>query len=184
MISQLQVVGELQAIPRWSSDGNRFAVAPSLLSRGGDSYPSYEIFSVTQDGIVSQLTHLSDYYPWVYIADLSWSSDNRYIAFWYSYWVDGENQPYFDTLGDRYLGVVDIQTGKTTSYCIHGELNAEIGIRKFQPPLWSPDSKQLVIQSQVGDDFLNFQTILIDVQENRAYHIADNLEPVGWMISP
>ncbi len=180
VITQIQAAGDISAIPRWSADGEKFAIAPSLFSKMGD-YPSYDLFSVSQDGIITQLTHLSGYYPWVYIADLSWSPDSRSIAFWYSYWTD---MPSSDTRGDYSLGVLDVQTGLTTSYCIHGELDAEIGSRKYQPPLWSPDSRQLIVQSQVGEDFLNFQTILVDVQENRAYHIADNLEPVGWLTSP
>ena len=179
VILQIKSIGDINTIPRWSADGKKFAIAPSLFSEMGD-YPSYDLFSVSQDGNITQLTHLSDYYPWIYIADLSWSPDSRYIAFWYSGWTD---MPMSDTRGDYILGVVNVQTGATTSYCVHGELNTEIGSRKYQPPLWSPDSNQVVVQSQVGDDFINFQTILIDVQENRAYHIADNLEPVGWMIS-
>jgi hypothetical protein len=184
VITQMQVYGEFQSVPYWTRDGSMFAVAPSLTANGGDNYPSYEILSVSHDGIVKELTHLSDYYPWIYISDLSWSPNNQYIAFWYSYWNDTDLQPYFTDPRDRYLGVVDVKSGETTAYCIHGELNREIGMRVYRPPLWSPDSRQVVIQSQVGEDYLNFQTILVDIHENRAYHIADNLEPVGWMVSP
>lgn len=184
VLAQFQVFGEFQAVPRWTSDGTKLAVAPSLSSKGGYEYPSYEVYSVSWDGDVTQLTHLSDYYRWVYISDLSWSPNNQYIAFWYSYWNDTDSQPYFTDPSDRYLGVLDVKNGETIVYCIHGELNREIGTRVYRPPLWSPDSRQVVIQSQVGEDYLNFQTILVDIHENRAYHIADNLEPVGWMVSP
>ncbi len=107
-----------------------------------------------------------------------WSPDSRYIAFWFTHWQQSE-QPYYDTLGDRYLAVLDTTTDLVTSYCINGEKNATIGIRKYPAPLWSPDSKQVVVQSQVTSD--SFKTILIDVQENRAFHIGDNLAPEGWM---
>ena len=73
-------------------------------------------------------------------------------------------------------------TDLVTSYCINGENNATMGIRKYPPPLWSPDSKQIVVQSQVTPD--SFKTILIDIQENRAFYVGDNLEPFGWMVSP
>jgi hypothetical protein len=184
IINQMQVYGEFQAIPHWTLDGSMFAVAPSLTTNSGDKYPSYEIISVSRDGIVKELTHLSDHYKWVYVSDLSWSPNNQYIAFWYSYWNDTDTQPYFTDSRDRYLGVVDVENGETTVYCIHGELNREIGMWVYQPPLWSPDSRYVVIQSQVGEDYLNYQTLLVDIQENTAYHIADNLEPVGWLISP
>ncbi|MBI5963217.1 MAG: PD40 domain-containing protein [Chloroflexi bacterium] len=184
IITQMQVYGEFQSVPYWVLDGSMFAVAPSLTANGGDNYPSYEIFIVSHDGIIKELTHLSDYYRWVYISDLSWSPNNQYIAFWYSYWNDTDVQPYFTDPRDRYLGVVNAINGETTVYCIHGELNREIGMRVYQPPLWSPNSRQVIIQSQVGEDYPNYQTILVDVQEDTAYYIADNLEPVGWMTSP
>ncbi|NOT05698.1 MAG: hypothetical protein HOP27_13965 [Anaerolineales bacterium] len=179
-ITQIQAPGDISTIPRWSADSDKFAIAPSLFSKMGD-YPSYDLFSVSRDGSTTQLTHLSDYYPWVYIGGLSWSPDSRYIAFWYSSWTD---MPSFGTRGDYFLGVLDIQTGLTTNYCTHGELGAEVGSRKYQPPLWSPDSRHVIVKSQIGEDFLNFQTILVDIQKNRAFLIAEKLEPVGWLVSP
>ena len=179
-ITQIQAAGDISTIPRWSAGGDKFAIAPSLFSKMGD-YPSYDLFSVSRGGSITQLTHLSDYYPWVYIGGLNWSPDSRYIAFWYSSWTD---MPSFGTQGDYFLGVLDIQTGLTTNYCIHGELGAEVGSRKYPSPLWSSDSRQVIVKSQVGEDFLNFQTILVDIQENRAFLIAQKLEPVGWLVSP
>jgi hypothetical protein len=178
-VASFEVVFDFQAVPRWSPDGQQFAFSPSLSSRA-KKYPSYELYSVTRDGNIHQLTHLSDYYPWVYIADLSWSPDSRYIAFWFSYW---ENQkPSFDSTGTRYLAILDTTTSIVTSYCLNGESNASIGSSMYPPPLWSPDSKQIIVQNQIAAD--SFQTILIDIEKNHAFHIADNLKPVGWMISP
>ena len=180
-ITNLHIVEDLDANPRWSPDGEQFAVAPSLFSKM-KQYPSYELYSVTKDGDTKQLTHLTDYYPRVYIADLSWSPDSRYIAFWFSHWQQSESPSYGSSVGDRYLGVLDTETGLVTDYCINGENDASIGLRIYPPPLWSPDGKQVVIQSQVTKD--SFKTILIDIKENRAFHIADDMEPVGWMVSP
>ena len=124
-LAQLAANGDLHAFPRWSSGGSQFAMALSLSLKLGE-FPSYEIFQVSREGKVTQLTHLSDYYPWVYVGDLSWSPNNRYIAFWYSHWSE-DDDPYFSTQGDRYLGLLDLQTGSVTSYCIRGELNAGLG---------------------------------------------------------
>ena len=179
-ITNFQIIGDLEAIPRWSPHGEQFAFAPSLFSKMKE-FPSYELYGVTKHGDTKQLTHLTDYYPWVYIADLNWSPDSRYIAFWFSHWQQNES-PSYESAGDRYLAVLDTETGLVTDYCINGENDASIGVRIYPPPLWSPDSKQVVIQSQVTED--SFKTILVDIQENRAFHIADDLEPVGWMTSP
>lgn len=179
-ITDFQIIGDLNAIPRWSPNGEQFAFAPSLFSKVNE-YPSYELYGVTRDGDTTQLTHLSDYDAWVYIADLSWSPDSRYIAFWFSRWQQNES-PSYESASDRYPAILDTETGLVTDYCINGERNASIGVRIYQPPLWSPDSKQIVVQSQIGSE--SFKTILIDIQENRAFHIADDLAPVGWMDSP
>jgi len=180
-LAQLNPVGDMHVFPRWSSDGSQFSIALSLFSKMGD-YPSYEIFRVLRDGTITQLTHLSDYYPWVYVGDLSWSPNSRYIAFLYSHWSD---EPDFYAMGDRYLGVLDVKTKAVTNYCIRGALNVGPGSGKYPPPLWSPDSKQVVIQSQIGDDYVyDSQTILVNIQTNKAYLIGEALEPVGWLNSP
>ncbi len=182
-IVQLNANGDLHVFPRWSSDGSQFVMALSLSLEKGD-FPSYEIFQVSREGRITQLTHLSDYYPWVYVRDLSWSPNNRYIAFWYSHWSEDE-EPFFGTPGDRYLGVLDLNTGDVTSYCINGELDVELGSNKYSSPLWSPDSKQIIFRSQIGEHYvLDSQTILLDIQENRAFLIGTALEPVGWLRSP
>ena len=142
VLAQFDPSGDMHVNPRWTSDGSRFAMALNLFSKPED-FPSYEIFEVSQDGKIIQLTHLSDHYPWFYISDLSWSPENRYIAFWYSYWTDV--QPWFYDSADRYLGILDLKTGVITNYCFRGELNAEIGLNIYSPPLWSPDGGQVLL---------------------------------------
>jgi hypothetical protein len=176
ILASFQVFGEFNAIPRWSNNGTQFALAPSLFSKA-KSFPSYEIYIGSENGKIVELTKLTDSYPWIYIDDLSWSPDSNRIAFWFSYWED--EQPYFDTKATRYLAIADLITGSVTGYCINGEHDASIGIRIFNPPLWSPDSKQVIIQSQISQD--SFHAILIDIQTQRAYHISENLVPVGWL---
>jgi hypothetical protein len=146
-LAQLDPSGDMHVSPRWISDGSRFAMALNLFSKPED-FPAYEIFEVSQDGKINQLTHLSDYYPWFYISDLSWSPDNRYIAFWYSYWSDV--QPWFGDSADRYLGILDLKTGITTNYCFHGELDAQIGANIYSPPLCRQTAGRLFLEVKLG----------------------------------
>jgi hypothetical protein len=178
-ITSIQVFGEFKAAPRWASDGEEFAFAPSLYSTAED-YPHYEILSVNNEGVVTQLTNLTDYYQWVYVADLIWSPDGRHIAFWFSYWED--KKPDFYSTETRYLAVVDTSNGLVVNYCIPGEKDAAIGVNRYPRPIWSPNGKQIVVQSQITDD--SFKTILIDLQQEQAFQIAEDLTPVGWIGSP
>lgn len=181
-LAKLVPVGDMHARPSWFTDGSKFVIALNTFFKINDS-PHYEIFNVSRDGSITQTTHFSDYFPWVYVTNLSWSPDSRYIAFWYSSWT--ETSPGYSGSADRYLGVLDLRTGDVTRYCIRGELDIENGMSKYSPPIWSPDSKQIVFRSQIGEHYvLDSQAILLDIQENRAFLIGEKLEPVGWLNSP
>jgi len=177
---------------RWSPDGKQFAVAPALFpevappSPHGKFHPASnelleELYSVDRDGKITQLTHLLDDYPRVYIDNFRWSPDGRSIAFWFSSWQDDIDLS-DDPIGNRYLALLDTTTGRVTNTCIHGENDASIGISKYPAPIWSPDGKQVVVQSQISEE--SFQTVLVDIQQNRAFKIGEDLAPMGWMIAP
>jgi dipeptidyl aminopeptidase/acylaminoacyl peptidase len=179
-LAVFEIAGELTTVPRWSPDGQSFAFAPSLLLPI-EKWPLYEIYKVSKDGQATQLTHLTDYYPWVYIPDLSWSPDQRFIAFWYSHWAEN-GEPDFNSHYTQYLAVLDLSNDRVTDYCVVGEPAAEIGLRKNPPPLWSPDSKQLVVQSQYSGS--HSQVVLVDIEQGLAFTIGQDLKPEGWLASP
>jgi Tol biopolymer transport system component len=183
-LANIRIVADLNSIPRWSIDGNRFALAPSLFTENmQEVWPAYEVYSVSRDGQVTQLSHLTDYYQWVYISDLSWSPDGRYIAFWLSSWSE---KPSFSTHSEQYLAVLDTDSGMVTNYCIPGDYDAQLaGIRMVPPPLWSPDGKQLVVQNiYTRMPEPHSRVILVDIEKNIAAVIAGDMLPVGWMINP
>jgi len=178
-VALFQVSRELSAVPTWSPDGKLFALAPALFSTRSQ-YPVEELYVVDKGGSVSRLTHLTNYYPRVYIDNFNWSPDGNSIAFWFSSWQDTNGS--YNTIANRYLAIVDTTTGWVTNTCINGENDASIGTRNYPAPLWSPDSKQIVVQSQTNEN--SFQTILIDVEQRRAFTIGVDLAPVGWMLKP
>jgi hypothetical protein len=177
----LKIIGDLETVPRWSPDGSRFALAPSLFQQDIQKiWPSYEIQIVDRNGQTIQTTHLTDYYPWVYIADLSWSPDGQYIAFWFSTFTE---KPDFHTHITQFLAVLDTTNGIVTNYCIPGDYDAQVASsRLIPPPLWSPNGKQLIIKNRYTEDAS--RVILIDLAQGWAAQIAENMEPVGWMVSP
>jgi hypothetical protein len=178
-IANFNATGDLDITPHWAPNGQHFAL-PINSPLPNKQWPKYELFDVTLDGQTTQLTHFSDYYPWIYIANFSWSPNGKYIALWFSYWSDKEID--FHSEATQYLAVLDISSGFVTNYCLSGEINAPIGSRRISAPLWSPDSSQIAIHSQTSEN--SFDVILVDLGSNQAFQIGKDLEPVGWMVSP
>jgi hypothetical protein len=91
------------------------------------------------------------------------SPDGKKLAFWLTD-QDWKNWS---------LSVFDRETKTITDYCIKSVYFPAY------PPLWSPDSQNLVIYP--SDDLDNTEAILIDREQNFAVRIAENAKPVGWL---
>ncbi len=181
-LASFDVAGDIYSTPRWSPNGEYFAFAPSLLTKDiQTTWPSYEIQIVSSNGQASQATHLTNYYPWVYISDLTWSADGQYIAFWLSTF---DKKPDINTTTTLSLAVLDTMSGAVTNYCIPGEHDQQIGVQRIgiQPPIWSPDGKQLIAVNRISQD--KSQVVLVDIGKNWAAKITEDMDPVGWMVSP
>jgi hypothetical protein len=143
--------------PVWSPSGEEFVMALGYMdSRKGRQYDN--LYKVTQDGLPTKLTNLDGFL----ISHYSWSPDANQIAFR----VDNDT-------GNQ-LAILNLTTMMVTNYCI-GMANVH------EPPIWSPDGKQLVIPTFSND---TYETFLLDLDEGIAYKIAEgNFRPVGWMVS-
>jgi len=180
-IISFRMANDLSAKPRWSPNGDQLAIAPSFFSEDlFEKWPAYELYRVNQAGEMTQLTNLTAYYPWIYIDDFSWSPDGRYLAFWFTAWFE-ESSDYFQE-GERQLAVLDTVNGEVTDYCVPGDYDAKFGIRRVSAPFWSPDSKQIVVENRQSED--HRRVILIDLEREIAVQIAEDMKPVGWMVSP
>jgi hypothetical protein len=160
----------------WSPDGNQFATtSPVTFSDPAGVTPAAEeLFSISREGQVRQLTHLSAGYEYVRISGLQWSPDGRHIAFWLL--TAGEANPSLEDLVAR-LAVLDTVTQEVTDYCI--------GTSKFtRLPVWSPDGQQVVV-SFLSEDSRQ-PIILIDLVNGLAALIAEDVNSSleGWMVSP
>jgi Tol biopolymer transport system component len=178
-LASFQIVGDLETVPRWSPDGKAFAFAPSLFEKASQ-WPSYELMIVGRDGKFEQVTNLASYYPWVYISDLRWSPDGSKIAFWFSAF---NQKPDFVSNAPQQLAVLDLTSRQVTNYCVPGHHADAIGaVRRNEAPLWSPDGDQIIIQNRYSED--HSRVILVDLAKGIAAQVAEDMEPVGWMVAP
>jgi hypothetical protein len=159
-------------IPKWSPDGSRF------VFQGFDPTTdpvNIEMYEVNHDGQTKQLTQLAPV-AYVWESSFSWSPDGRYIAM--------SLAPHLGAFYDKArVAVLDTVTLNIIDYCVSVTFSGD-GYGRPGPsaPIWSPNSHQFVITDWYEKD--HRRLILIDIEKNSAVHIADDIEPVGWMASP
>jgi Tol biopolymer transport system component len=144
-------------------------VLGSAASDSGD-----DIFSISRDGQVSQLTHLTEHYGKLLTINPSgpsWSPDGRYIAFWLIYPSHGS---------EWQLAVHDTVNQKTTAYCIVNKDASQLSyIHPLPAPIWSPDSKQLMVENRY--DPTSNHILIVDLAQKLAFSVFDNMYPAGWL---
>jgi hypothetical protein len=157
----------------WSPDYSRFLITGQ----------NREIYTVTRDGKVVQMTHLSPdsqteqpnvrYVPEKY----SWSPDGRYVAFWL---LKIEDNP--SSTGT--FAILNTMTGEITDYCISAGFVEDFRYNLLFAPVWSPDGKDLVINAnmQKTGNTTKFNSLFIDLEDGSVTKIGENLSPAGWLV--
>ena len=181
-VDNKQLLGEVaDAVQRppvaaWTLDGNLAAIVGATQVGQYRTQAGDNIFGVSRDGQMTQLTHLTENYGIGFVIySLSWSSDSRYIAFWMRLPKTSEWQ----------LAMLDTMTQKVTNYCISTDPYATTspGFRLdlVSAPIWSLDSKQIIIESRSNN---SSSVILVDMSQSIAFQIAQDSVPLGWMVAP
>lgn len=157
--------------PIWSASGDGFIVAYSMREIKLIGFiPDDELYWITRDGEITRLTNLSAHFAiGTDIRNYNPSPDGRYIAFWLA-----GNPPaeYHDRIME--LAVLDLQTEEVTSYCVKGDFR-QGGLQ----PIWSPNSKQLLIESESNNGKTDI--LLVDIERGVAVKITEELQPFGWL---
>jgi Tol biopolymer transport system component len=100
---------------------------------------------------------------------MRWSPDGRQIAIV----VDLRENQYASETSETLL-VANLAAGTLTEYVL-----PEGTADSFGFPLWSPDSRQLAIESWVDPNAT--QTLLIDLETELFVQVASNARPVAWL---
>lgn len=163
--------------PRWSPDGSQFLIVVDDRSMPTDSGHE-EILLAKPNGEVTRSTFFKAHFEHNLIDLAIWSPNGRYIAFWQR-----------TNLSTARLAVLDTETSVVDLYCKEvdpfpyrmGEHNT-LGYSYYQinaaPLIWSPDSKNLLIE-----EYQNFMsnTYLLDLENHAITQIAESARPVGWL---
>jgi Tol biopolymer transport system component len=163
---------------KWSPDGKYFSIIGSEESR-----LEQDIYIASRDGgQFTLLTNLAKLYPKLIFGSYSWSPDSQKIAFW----IDADGVDNMEA-NDNSLILLDLATKQMVDLCIRGygqnlpyNLNSSVSFMMHGQPVWSPDSKKLLVTSYDAD-VQKIVDFLIDLENNTAYQVAVDLEPIGWM---
>ena len=156
-------------VPRWSQDGSSFIVEGYI-----EETDEYELFQVSRDGEVEQMTSLSAYQD-AYLTDYSWSPDGQFVAAWLT-------TPQLSEVKEAELIILDMTTKLVSHTCLRIKHGGE-GYGSDPPaPIWSPDGKQLVFTEWYEKD--HRRVILVDIVDRTVKEIAQDMEPKGWMVMP
>ncbi len=154
--------------PQWSPDGNQFVIDL-------DTDTGRNIFLISKDGVERQITFM-DRYEDRDIYGITWSPDGKQLAYWlYVRWDEKAVN------GVYYLNTIDVLTSEIKTYCI-----TAYNWREFSPkwyPIWSPDGKYLVVAAERNQDKSKPEAILVDLANNHAYRLAEDVVPLGWMVN-
>jgi hypothetical protein len=150
--------------PLWSQDGS------DVVLMGPNQDDREEWFLITSNGIIRQITNFSDIFqdsPY-YIYSPNRSGDGEYLFFQFIY-----NEP---NKIAKYV-LLNIKKNENEGFCINLNDNA-----RLKWSIWTPDSKFLIIISQVINE--NEKNILIDVENEKAYTFAEDMRVFGWVTKP
>lgn len=178
-IINVNIAGDYYPVPDWSPDGSQFTIVGGVEEMDTGEITGRELFRVTRDGQVEQLTQLSSYAN-VWATSHSWSPDGRYIALYINSVDVSEDE--------AHLAVLDTETLTLTDYCVkahyYDESFGDDTVRYYSPaPIWSSDGTQLL----VVDRFLFYWNTVtwVDLEHRIAAQLIDDDRIVGgWMLAP
>lgn len=145
--------------PVWSPDGKNFIIELDLSTN-----LVKQLYRIDTTGRTEQLTQNESAGDWSF-AGYSWSPDGKYISFW------GRQGSEF------YLTVLEVATRQAAVFCVQSYDDPY----PHRSPIWSPDSKHILIVSEGRPPENDTQVFILDPFKDQLFKVTDNMIPVGWM---
>lgn len=172
LVAKLKDVFPYSGNPLWSPDGADFVMSVAI-GRGPDANDVvHDIFMVSREGEIRQITHFGEFQAWNRIWKASRSPDGRYLIFQVDYEFGGQ------TVG-RYL-LMDLKTASVKPLCFDSMPSGNNVLS--DTPVWSPDSQYAVL-SRLDANFHRL-VILTELRSGQSYQVTDSLFPTGWLVDP
>ena len=155
--------------PRWSPDEN-FLVVAGQVEKPKKRLSGFnrELFLIDRNGIVTQLTHFTEYQMNINIGDTAWSPNGQKVAFWFSY--DGDSY--------QQLAVFNFWDNSVTRYCVNG---FALNVGNSPQPIWSPDSRVILVNNKDTSDSPQ-KTIWIDINRKIGGVMSSCTTIEGWLV--
>lgn len=151
--------------PQWSPNGEFLAVA----GMAAQNKRYQELFMLDKSGNITRLTHLAEQSDkGIGIGKLTWSPDNRKIAFWYGNYDSIENR----------LAIYNFDTAMVEDYCI---IDKNMG--NPVKPIWSPDST-LVLLNIKADEESDYKILWVNIETREGAVYKTNVTVAGWLVKP
>jgi Tol biopolymer transport system component len=152
--------------PKWAWDDSEIVLGRA----SGAENQGEELFSVSRDGKINQLTELSKEYHQVAILKFNWSPNGQNIAFFFRDKSKENNVSQFAVLNRKTLKIIN--------FCnLSGFMQPNV------EPVWSPDGNKLLI-GRLEADSKTYKTVLLDLSNETAAILTENRIPAGWMVAP
>lgn len=165
----------------WSRDGGAFAFAAPVT---GDDVLTAELFMIRPDQLDAQPMQITDLHSaygdvrinGVSVGELSWSPDNRFIAYWVTplSGADPMVDPLAVDTGLSTIHITEVATGATRSYCEFSTTE-----NRPNPPrlLWSPDGSHLAFGGNVAGDDLGYFLLALNVESGVITRLSEGVYP-------
>ncbi|MEN8251360.1 MAG: hypothetical protein ABFS32_20690 [Bacteroidota bacterium] len=166
-VSRLNGTKPRHTVPRWSPDGDQFAVmsvGPDVVYWwDSEEYTGDEIFLFDRFGSYEKITKFESDSPGN-ISFLSWSPDGNRIAFW----MDLYDAPDRHHLGGN-LFVINLETDSVVNHCIEGrgELN------------WSLDGNYLFINTFIQGETEEYSVAVVNLVDLWSVKLDDLADVYG-----